>query len=201
MYITFVPSLLTLVCYSCRVEHFFLSLWAYYTQWGDYEWTISGFAWNNCCQPTISGAVYKICVLFSSLCTLPQSTGMSTSNACCAVCGKSFKRLQPHLAHNMACCKLYYMSRVNAAATVPPTIQNNADVNTTIVLPSKNHCTFPNLRTSLCESSAKVREARDALHHVKHLNVVSTSSGALSSGMVASASSWCIAHVDKRHLV
>jgi hypothetical protein len=45
------------------------------------------------------------------------------------------------------------------------------------------------LRTSLCESSAKVREAGDPLHHVKDLNEVSTSSGVLSSGMVAFASS------------
>jgi hypothetical protein len=81
------------------------------------------------------------------------------------------------------------MSRVNAAATVAPTIWNRAAVNTTIVLQGKKHCTFPSLRTSLHESSAKVREARDPLHHVKDLNIVSTSSGVLSSGMVAFASS------------
>ena len=82
---------------------------------------------------------------------------MSTSSNACAVCGKLFKRLQAHLAHNSA-CKLYYMSRVNAAATVAP-IRNNADVNTTNALQGANHYTFPNLRTSLCKSSASfVRE-------------------------------------------
>ncbi len=121
---------------------------------------------------------------------------MSTSNARCAACGKSFKRLQSHPAHFLA-CKLHYMSCFNAAATVAPTIQNSADVNTTNVLQGKNHCTFPSLRTWLCESSAKVREAGDTLHHVKDLNVVSTSSGDLSSGMVAFASSWCIAHCNQ----
>jgi hypothetical protein len=59
------------------------------------------------------------------------------------------------------------MSHVNAAATVATITQNNANVNTTNVLQGKNHCTFPNLRTSLCESSAKVREVGDPLHHVK----------------------------------
>ena len=82
---------------------------------------------------------------------------MSTSSYACAVCGMLFKRLQAHLAQTVA-CKLYYMSRVNAAATLEPTIWNNTKV---------NHRTCPNSRTSLCESSEIVREAGDPLHHVK----------------------------------
>jgi hypothetical protein len=76
------------------------------------------------------------------------------------------------------------MSRVNAAGTVAPTIRNSANVNTTNVLQGKNYCTFQSLRTSLRESSAKVRETGDPLHYVKDLSKVSTSSGVLSKGMV-----------------
>jgi hypothetical protein len=92
------------------------------------------------------------------------------------------------------------MSCVNAAATVAPTIRNNADVNTTNVLQGANHCTFPDLLTSLCESSAIVREAGDPLHNVKELNVVSTSYGILSSGMVAFPSSRCIAQSKSKQV-
>jgi hypothetical protein len=54
---------------------------------------------------------------------------MLMSSIACAVCGKHFKRLQVHLVQNLA-CKLYYMTRDNAAATVAPTIRSNANVNT-----------------------------------------------------------------------
>ena len=64
------------------------------------------------------------------------------------------------------------MLRVNAAATVAPTIRNNANVNTTNVLQGKNHYTFANLRTSPCESSANVREVGDPLYHVEDLKIV-----------------------------
>ena len=95
---------------------------------------------------------------------------MSTLTNACAVCGKSFKRLQSHLAHILA-CKSFYMSRVNAAAIVAPTIPNDSVVNTTNPLQGANRCTFPNSRTSLCESSATVRgEAEDPLHNVKDMN-------------------------------
>ncbi len=75
------------------------------------------------------------CVHFSSLLTSLQSTGMSTYNNDCNVCGKHFKRLESHLSQNLA-GKSYYMSRgVNAAATVAPNIQNDSShVNTSHVL-------------------------------------------------------------------
>ena len=88
---------------------------------------------------------------------------MSTSNACCAVCGKSFKRLQSHLAHNLA-CKSYYMLRVNAVATEAATIPNDGKMNTTKV--------SQGARSSLRESSAIVREVVDPLHNAKDLNAV-----------------------------
>ncbi|KAI2491070.1 hypothetical protein MHU86_23514 [Fragilaria crotonensis] len=98
---------------------------------------------------------------------------MSMSTNACAVCGKSFKRLQSHLAQNLA-CKSFYMSRVNAAsATVAPTIPNDSIANTTNASQGGNRSTFPNSRTSLRGSGASVRgEAGDPLHHVNDLNAV-----------------------------
>ncbi|KAI2512006.1 hypothetical protein MHU86_2294 [Fragilaria crotonensis] len=99
---------------------------------------------------------------------------MSVSTNACAVCGKSFKRLQSHLAQNLA-CKSFYMSRVNAAAaTVAPTIPNDSIENTTNASQGGNGTTFPNSRTSLRGSGASVRgEAGDPLHHdVNDLNAV-----------------------------
>jgi hypothetical protein len=69
---------------------------------------------------------------------------MLMSNTC-AVLGKSFKMLQPHLAHTLV-GKLDDMSRVNAAATVAPIILKNGKVNTTYVSQGTNHCYFPKLR-------------------------------------------------------
>jgi hypothetical protein len=88
---------------------------------------------------------------------------MSPCNACCAVCGKSFKRLQSHLAHNLA-CKSYYMLRVNAVATEAATIPNDGKMNTTKV--------SQGARSSLRKSSAIVREVVDPLHNAKDLNAV-----------------------------
>jgi hypothetical protein len=67
------------------------------------------------------------------------------------------------------------MLRVNSVATEAPNIPNDGKMNATKVSQGENHCTFPNLRSSLCKSSTIVREAGDPLHHVKELNVVSTS--------------------------
>ena len=96
----------------------------------------------------------------------------STTNNACSVCGKSFKRLQSHLAQNLA-CKSYYVSHVNAAArTVAPTIPNDSDVNTTHTLQGTNRCSFPNWRSSLCESGAIARDVVDPPQHVMDLNAV-----------------------------
>ena len=95
---------------------------------------------------------------------------MSTSTNAFAVCGKSFKNLQSHLAHSLA-CQSFYMSRVNAAAIVAPTIPNDSVVNTTNALQGANCRTFPNSRTSYSKSGATVRgEAGDPLHNVKDMN-------------------------------
>ena len=162
------------MCWSCHVEQFLFHSRFTKSHKGITNEPFLALHKNNCCQPSIFGAIYKICVIFSSLCTLSQPTGMLTSNACCAVCGKSFKRLQSHLAHNLA-CKFYCMLCVNAVGTEAPNIPNKDKMNTTKVSQGANHRTFPNLRSSLCKSSAIVREAGDLLHHAKDLNVVSTS--------------------------
>jgi hypothetical protein len=87
------------------------------------------------------------CVHFSSLLTSLQSTGISTYNNDCNVCGKHFKRLESHLSQNLA-CKSYYMSRgVNAAATVAPNIQNDSShMNTSHVFQGAS-CSRLNLRS------------------------------------------------------
>jgi hypothetical protein len=64
------------------------------------------------------------------------------------------------------------MLRVNAVATDAPNIPNNGKRNPTKVLQGANHCTFPNLRSSLCKCSAIVREVGDPLHNAKDLNAV-----------------------------
>ena len=84
------------------------------------------------------------------------------------VCGKSFKRLQSHLAQNLV-CKSYYMLCANALATEAPNIPNKAKMSST---KGANHCTYLNLRSSLCKSSVVVREVGDPLHNAKDLNAV-----------------------------
>ena len=113
IYVTIVPGVLILVCWSCHFEQYFVSQQAYYIPWGDYNepfLVLHKIIVVN--QPFLA----KICVLFSSLWTLSQSIGIPSTSACCAVFGKSFKRLLSHLAHNLA-CKSYYMLRANAVAT------------------------------------------------------------------------------------
>jgi hypothetical protein len=91
------------------------------------------------------------------------------------------------------------MSRVNAAATVVPIIRNSANVNTTNVLQGKNHCTFPSLRTSLCESSAKVREARDTLHYVPQSSLQRLRDGIGAADGVTTANNSAVSGSVPRH--
>ncbi len=64
------------------------------------------------------------------------------------------------------------MLRVNALATEAPSIPNEGKMSTTEVLQGANHCTFPNLRSSLCKSSVIVREVGYPLHNAKDLDAV-----------------------------
>lgn len=88
---------------------------------------------------------------------------MSTSSNDCACCGKSFKRLESHLAQNLG-CKSYYMlsSGKASAATVAPAIPKDGRVNTSNVSSLNLRSTSSRSRP-VRERDATVREVEDPL--------------------------------------